>query len=104
MNDEEFKDGISWFRGLIRYEGDQAEIPVQIVRTPVRVPQSPLRWVAAAVALLALGVIPYERTREQQRAAEQAREDAILLEKINAGISRTVARSMEPLLGRGETR
>jgi hypothetical protein len=104
MNDEEFKEGISWFRGLIRYQGDRAEIPAQIVRTPSRVPWSPLRWIVAAVALLALGAIPYERTREQQRAAEQAREDTLLLEKINAGISRTVPRSMEPLLGRGETR
>jgi hypothetical protein len=104
MNDEQFKEGISWFRGLIRYQGDQAEIPTQIARTPVPVPRSPLRWVVAAVALLALGAIPYERAREQQRAAEQAREDALLLEKVNAGISRTVPRSMEPLLGRGEPR
>ncbi len=104
MNDEEFKDGMSWFRGLIRYEGDQAEIPMQIVRRPVRVPPSPLRWVVVGVVLLALGAIPYERIREQQRAAEQAREDALLLEKVNAGISRMVPRSMEPLLGLGETR
>ncbi len=64
-----------------------------------------LRWVIAVVGVLILGSIPvsYEHAREQQRAA-QAREDALLLEKVNAAISRTVPRSMEPLLGLGEIR
>jgi hypothetical protein len=131
MNDEQFKDAVAWFRSSIRHQGDQAEIPeIQAIRNvgrtsrsawDVLVPRKPagrpaadrevrptflLRWVIAVVGVLILGAISvsYERTREQQRAAEQAREDTLLLEKINAGISRTVPRSMEPLLGLGEIR
>ena len=109
MNDEGFKDAATSFRSSIRHQGDRAEIPE--LQTILRKAETPffarsLRWAVAAVVVLILGAIPvsYERTREQQRAAEQAGEDALLLEKVNAGISRTVPRSMEPLLGLGEIR
>lgn len=109
MNDEQFKDAVAWFRSSIRYQGDHTEIPE--LRTILRKVETPffarsLRWAVVAVVALILGAIPvsYERTREQQRAAEQERQDALLLEKVNAGISRTVPRSMEPLLGLGEIR
>jgi hypothetical protein len=100
----EFKDAIATFRSSIRYQGDQAEIP-GLEALARRQQARPLRWVVTAAVVLILGAIPvsYERTREQQRAAEQAREDAVLLEKVNAGLSRTVPRSLEPLLGRRET-
>jgi hypothetical protein len=118
MNDEQFKDAGAWFRSAIRHQGDYAEIPeIQAIlqlkhnRKPAGRPAADrevrptflLRWVIAVVGVLILGAIPvsYEHTREQQRAAEQAREDTLLLEKVNAGISRTVPRSMEPLLGLG---
>ena len=109
MNEDQFKEAVSWFRSSIRRQGDQSEIPeLQTIMRKREMPFSarPMRWAVAVAVALMLGAIPvsYERTREQQRAAEQAKEDALLLEKVNAGLSRTVPRSMEPLLGLGEIR
>lgn len=109
MNEDQLKDAIAAFRGSIRRQGDQMESPgleAILKREQVSRRPRPLRWVVTAAVVLVLGAIPvsYERSREQQRAAEQAREDAILLQKVNAGLSRTVPRSLEPLLGWEETR
>src|ERR1035438_1019648 len=98
MNEDRFEDAVSRFRDLIRHEGNQAQSPaLQAILQRQQVNRRPRRWAAAAigVAVLILGAIPvsYERTRGQQRAAEQAREDRILLKHVNAGISRTVPRS-----------
>lgn len=109
MNEDQFNDAIAAFRGSIRHQGDQTEIPgleaiLQRERAPRR--PRPVRWVVTTAVVLILGAIPvsYEHSREQQRAAEEAREDAVLLEKVNAGLSRTVPRSMEPLVKWGELR
>jgi hypothetical protein len=109
MNEDQFKDAIAAFRGSMRQQGDLIESPglEAILRpAPAAGRLRPVRWVVTTAVVLILGAIPvsYERSREQQRAAEQAKEDALLLEKVNAGLSRTVPRSLEPLLGRGESR
>jgi hypothetical protein len=103
MND--FRGALSSFRETIRREGERAEIPsVQTIRSRGRrVKSLGLRWsVAVAVALLALGAIPAyqsaQRLNVQQREAEQEKADALLMEQVNAGLSRSVPRAMTPLL------
>jgi len=57
-----------------------------------------LRWAIAGVVLIILLVIPvYKNAREQKRARE-AMEDALLLEQVNASLSREVPAPMEPLM------
>jgi hypothetical protein len=116
MTDEQFKDAVSWFRSSIRRRCEHASSPgLQTILHRHQRPARPRRWAVAAVFVsLILAAIPvsYERTREKQRSTEQEmtqqemakrdREDAILLQKVNAGLSRAVARPMEPLMG--ETR
>ena len=59
----------------------------------------PYRWASVAAALLLLAAIPmYTSSRERRRAAEMARADAVLLEQVDAEISRAVPAPMEPLV------
>jgi hypothetical protein len=63
-----------------------------------RVRVRPLHWALASAALILLLVIPiYKRANEQKRAT-QALDDALLLEQVNASLSRTVPAPMEPLM------
>ena len=56
------------------------------------------RWILAAASLLILALGPaYWQTRQQARAAEMARADA-LLQQVDAEISRAVPQTMEPLV------
>jgi len=57
-----------------------------------------LRWALVAAALLLLSAIPiYRNVQDRQRQAERARADALLLEQVDAEVSRAVPRPMEPL-------
>ena len=56
------------------------------------------RWASIAAALLLLAAIPIYTTSRDRRAAEIARADAVLLEQVDAGISRAVPAPMEPLV------
>jgi hypothetical protein len=59
----------------------------------------PSRWASVVAALLLLAAIPiYTNSRDRRRAAEMARADALLLEQVDAGISRAVPAPMEPLV------
>ena len=58
----------------------------------------PMRWVLVAAALLVLAAVPiYRNAQERQRQAEIARADTLLLEQVDAEVSRAVPRPMEPL-------
>jgi len=63
---------------------------------PVR--QTLPRWILATAALLLLTGAPVYWSAREQRAAEQARADELLLQRINSGLSRSVPASMEPLM------
>ena len=56
------------------------------------------RWILVTAALSALIAAPVYWSVRQQRAAEQAKADELLLERVNAGLSRSVPASMEPLM------
>ncbi len=59
----------------------------------------PMRWALIAAALLMLVAIPiYQGAKEKQRRVERAKADALLLEQVDAGVSRAVPQPMEPLL------
>ncbi|HEV3197335.1 MAG TPA: hypothetical protein VGZ73_05495 [Bryobacteraceae bacterium] len=60
---------------------------------------SPGRWVLAAATLVILVTVPlYQNARDRKRAVEQAQADTILMEQVDRAVSRTVPRTMEPLV------
>jgi predicted anti-sigma-YlaC factor YlaD len=63
-----------------------------------RVRQIVPRWILATAALALLVATPVYWNVRQQRAAEQAKADQLLLERVETGLSRAVPASMEPLL------
>ena len=56
------------------------------------------RWILATAALALLVATPVFWNARQQRAAEQAKADQLLLERVETGLSRAVPASMEPLV------
>lgn len=90
------------FRAAIYAAGEQSEIPSlrAILERRQPAPVLQFRWAAAAMAVVALGAIPIVRdAREQQRATERDLADAVLMEKVNAALSRPVPRALSPLMG-----
>ena len=91
------------FRGSMRHwssRQSRAEPPAMGSILPVRRGSwaQPLRWALVAAALLVLAAVPvYRNVQERQRQAEIARADALLLEQVDAEVSRAVPRPMEPL-------
>jgi hypothetical protein len=109
------------FRGSVRHWSSgqsRAEPPAIGSISPARRGPSiqPMRWALAAVTLLVLAAVPiYRNAQDRQRQAEIAKADALLLEQVDAEVSRAVPRPMEPLVklvswdfsatdGRDETR
>jgi hypothetical protein len=92
------------FRGSVRHwsEGQRgAEPPAIGSVVPARRGSwaQPLRWALVAATLLVLAAVPvYRNVQERQRQAEIARADALLLEQVDAEVSRAVPRPMEPLV------
>ena len=61
----------------------------------------PKLWALVAAMLLMLAVVPIYRdadSKDKQRKAELARADAVLLEQVDAQVSRAVPAPMEPLV------
>jgi hypothetical protein len=56
----------------------------------------PVRWALGAAALIVLAIPVYQDIRNRDR--ERQAEDALLLERVNAHLSRAVPAPMEPLL------
>jgi hypothetical protein len=58
----------------------------------------PLRWALAAAAVIILIIVPlYKNAGNRYREADSS-EDAVLLEQVNAHLSRTVASPIEPFM------
>ena len=57
-----------------------------------------LRWALASAVLIILLVIPVYKNKRDEKRARQAMEDALLLEQVNASLTREVPVSMEPLM------
>jgi hypothetical protein len=58
----------------------------------------PIRWAVAAAALIVLIVIPLYRNATQRHREAETFEDTLLLEQVNAQLSRAVPAPMEPLM------
>jgi maltooligosyltrehalose synthase len=93
---------LALFRGSVRDWSDgqrRAEPPAMGSILPARGRRThPMRWALLAAVLLVLAAVPVYRTvQDRQRQAEIARADALLLEQVDAEVSRAVPRPMEPL-------
>jgi putative copper export protein len=99
---------VSNFRNAIHQEGERAAIPSLPAILSGERRQNGLSprltkatWAAAVAVVLALGAIPAyqnaQRLKLQQREAEQEKADTLLMEQVNAGLSRSVPRAMTPL-------
>jgi hypothetical protein len=92
------------FRGSVRHWSSgqsRAEPPAIGSISPARrgLRTQPMRWALATAALLVLAAVPiYRSVQDRQRQAELARADALLLEQVDAEVSRAVPRPMEPLV------
>jgi hypothetical protein len=94
---------LALFRGSVRHwsDGQSRAAPPAIgsilaARLGSRI--QPMRWALVAAALLVLAAVPiYRNVQVRQRQAEIARADALLLEQVDAEVSRAVPRPMEPL-------
>jgi anti-sigma factor RsiW len=94
-----FREALGEFRGAVRaWSQDQAR---QVLASPAALPErrswtasQQLAWalLLAAVCLLASFVIP------RQGAEGAAGSDAVLLNRVDAQVSRTAPSSMEPLM------
>ncbi|HLK64044.1 MAG TPA: hypothetical protein VKU19_11425 [Bryobacteraceae bacterium] len=95
---ERFENVLANFQSSVRHWSDRYAAGVRVRHEPVRT-HGARRWVLAAAAVLVLVMVPaYQNVREKKRAAEQAAADAILMERVESAVSRTVPRPMEPLI------
>ena len=95
---------LALFRGSVRHwsDGQSRAVPPAIGSIlPARRGSwaQPLRWALVAAMLLVLAAVPvYRNVQDRQRQAEAAMADALLLEHVDAEVSRAVPRPMEPLV------
>jgi anti-sigma factor RsiW len=88
---QQFQNALAGFRSSLK------QSPVPAISHP-RARQTLPRWILAAAALSLLAATPMYWNARQQRAAEQARADELLLQRIDASLSRSGPASMEPLM------
>lgn len=79
------------FRGAV-----ESWVAPAVCMRPSRRRSPVVRWALAAALAVVLAAAPVEWRRE--RAAERAREDAALLEQVDAEVSEAVPEAMAPLV------
>jgi hypothetical protein len=92
------EDAVVWFRGSVSEWSDATSGRDPLGRSRPEPRQRPARWILIAATLVILAAVPIYRNVELRRAAQQARADALLMEQVDAGLSRPVPAPMEPLL------
>jgi hypothetical protein len=99
---EHLKETFSVFRESVHeWAGkNQGAIPksIDFLENAAGIGYPRLRWALASLVFIVLLVIPVYRNKSEEKRARQAMEDALLLEQINASLSRDVPASMEPLM------
>jgi anti-sigma factor RsiW len=93
-----FREALGEFRGAVRaWSQDQADaalsIPASLPKPRFPAASRQLAWalLMAAVCIVASFVLPW-------RGGEKASSDAVLLNRVDAQVSRTAPASMEPLM------
>ena len=99
---EHLKETFSVFRESVHLWSGKNEgaIPksIDFHQNSAGVGRTRLRWALASAVLIILLVIPVYKNKRDERRARQAMEDALLLEQVNASLTREVPVSMEPLM------
>lgn len=96
----QMESGLAVFRKSVHGWSERQPIHRAVWSTPAGwlTFRNGLRWAAAtALFLLLLGAPAYRMHQLKLQAEERAREDAALLEAIDAGISRSVPQPLQPL-------
>ena len=88
-----FESTLAAFGGAVRDWSEQQSV-VRPLRDGRRA--RPFRWAGVAAAALLVVAVPIYR-QDQQRRAERARADAVLMEQVDVAVSRVTAAPMEPL-------
>ena len=88
---DQFQNAVAGFRDSLE------QSPVPAVNYS-RVRQTLPRWILATATLSLLVAAPVYWNARQQRVADQAQADELLLERVHTGLSRAVPASMEPLM------
>ena len=88
---DQFEHALNGFRSSLQ------ESPVPAVNYS-RSRQILPRWILATAALALVLAAPVYWNTRQQRSTEDSKTDELLLERVNAGLSRSVPASMEPLM------
>jgi len=93
---EQFQNALAGFRNSL----EQSPVPAASYS---RTRQSLPRWILATAALAIMLAAPvywnaHHQGEAKQSMTEQTETDDLLLERVNAGLSRTVPSSMEPLM------
>ncbi|HTS27829.1 MAG TPA: hypothetical protein VMH81_18270 [Bryobacteraceae bacterium] len=60
--------------------------------------REPARWLLAAAAIVTLVLVPVYWDARQRKRAEEVAADAVLMERVDRAVSRTVPETMEPLI------
>jgi uncharacterized protein YlxW (UPF0749 family) len=98
----EFRKGLAEFRAAMHEEGERSRVPSlqEILERRQPAPVLQFRWAVAAMVALTLGAVPvYRDTQQRQREADQERADVLLMDKVNAALSRPVPRALAALMG-----
>ena len=100
-----FHDPVSTFRTVMQDWSDRETVPrladVSVFLTRARRFANPFwRWVPAGLAIIVLTAIPvYIQQRKLQTELEEStREDVLLMDAVNAHLSRTIPAPMEPIM------
>jgi len=90
------KDSLGMFRGAVRETAAHFSESQKVFAMPKR--WMAVLWLTAAAALVTVTAFPVYKVQEnRQKAAEIVRQDAELMEQVNAGLSEGVAAPMKPL-------
>jgi anti-sigma factor RsiW len=91
-----FRESVHEWAG--RTEGAAVPADLELEARPSRFSAHPLRWALASAGVIALVALPIYKNEIDRKREAQAVEDRLLLEQVNASLSRAVPESMEPLM------
>ena len=101
-----FHDPVATFRTVMQEWSDRESIPrlaevSSFLTRPRRFSNPFWRWAPVGMALMMLTGIPIymqQRKLQQSKAEESARRDALLMDAMNAHLSRTIPAPMAPIM------